>query len=241
MPSSFIFFWSFLNALSLWLATCLAVFYCMKIIDFTQPFLVKMKLRISRMVPQLVLGSVLAALLASLPYILLKNCYYYCNETKAISVYRNGTSSILIPNNLISAIIYIMGTFPSFIIFLVSSIPLINSLLRHFRKMKQNTEGFRDQRMDVHVKAIKNLISFLLLYSASFASEISLTLLSNPWTIYMSIAIVSAYHSGHAIILIVINSKLKKTLSKVLCGSMDHSLGKTLPSSPKMPEETLPC
>lgn len=229
--SSFVvFLWSFLNAVSLWVATCLAVLYCMKIINFTQPFLVKMKLRISGMIPQLLLGSVLASLLVSLSYIWFDSC-------PVTKIFLNDTNRTCPPLTLtkeISAVIYIVGTFPSFFIFLISSALLIHSLLQHIKKMKCNTEGFRDQRMDIHVNAIKNLISFLILYSANYAAEIIITMFSSPWMVVVAIIMVSTYHSGHPLILIAMNSKLKEALLKMPC----HCLRKTIPSSPEISKET---
>ncbi|XP_077675028.1 taste receptor type 2 member 16-like [Eretmochelys imbricata] len=48
-----------------WFVSCLSVFYCLKIASFTQRLFLQMKQRISGMVPQLLLGSLLLALLTS--------------------------------------------------------------------------------------------------------------------------------------------------------------------------------
>ncbi|XP_066475567.1 taste receptor type 2 member 4-like [Tiliqua scincoides] len=232
VPGFIVFLWSFLNAVSLWVATCLAVLYCMKIVNFTQPLLVKMKLRISGMIPQLLLGSVLASLLVSLPYIWLDPRYHYCNVTKGLLNNSNGTCPSILYSEF-SAIVYITGTSPSFLIFLVSSALLIHSLLQHVKKMKRNAEGLRDQRMDIHMNAIKNLISFLILYSANYAAEIIVTLFGSPWMTVIAIVMVSTYHSGHPLILIAMNSKLKEALLK----TQSHCLSKTT-SSPEISKET---
>ncbi|XP_077675984.1 taste receptor type 2 member 2-like [Eretmochelys imbricata] len=48
-----------------WFVSCLSVFYCLKIASFTQRLFLQMKQRICGMVPQLLLGSLLLALLTS--------------------------------------------------------------------------------------------------------------------------------------------------------------------------------
>ncbi|XP_061485715.1 taste receptor type 2 member 9-like [Rhineura floridana] len=239
LPTPVMFLWAFFNAASLWIATCLAVFYCMKIANFTQPLLVKMKMRITSIVPHLLLGSVVASFLVSLPLIWLGHCSHCCNGTRVAMGDSNGTCSDGNFQMLCSAILYIGGTFPSFIICLAFSVFLIHSLLHHIKTLQQNAEGFRDQRMDVHLRAIKTLISFLLLYSAAFASEVSFTLFFSPWTVLISLLVVAAYHSGHAIVLIITNSKLKQAFTTTLCDTVCQSLQTTAsPCHPKTPKGT---
>ncbi|XP_063160817.1 taste receptor type 2 member 40-like [Candoia aspera] len=210
-----IFFWAFSNAITLWITTCLGVFYCVKIVNFTQPFLVKIKLRISRMVPYLLVAAVLVSLISALPVIWIEACNHSCNTTQVLP---NGGHEMLPkirPQIFLLGLLYIIGTFPSFVIFLISSAFLIYSLVHHTKKMQQNPPGFRDQRMNVHLRATKILTSFLILYAATFVSEISMTLSPSPWTSVISIIVVASYNSGHTIALIVMNSKLREGLSKV--------------------------
>ena len=51
--------WDFINCLSFWLTAWFAVFYCAKISLFSYPVFFWIKWRISRSVPQLVLGSLI--------------------------------------------------------------------------------------------------------------------------------------------------------------------------------------
>ncbi|XP_042312876.1 taste receptor type 2 member 9-like [Sceloporus undulatus] len=230
LPTIMIYFWAFSNAASLWIATVLVVFYCMKIVHFTQPFLVKMKLRISRMVLQILLGSLMISLFVALPIFWFEHCNNFSNGTKIPLVSSNGTRQV---RNFhikfgIAAVLYFVGTLLPAIIYLISSVFLIVSLVHHVKKMQRNTESFPDQRTAVHVRTVKVLVSFLILYSAGFASEISITLFPSVWTYLVSTVVISGYHLGHAITLIVMDSKLKQTLNKVHCDALRQCLSKTL-------------
>ncbi|CAM4538405.1 unnamed protein product, partial [Caretta caretta] len=59
---NFYFLWMYLNTLSLWFATWLSVFYCVKIANFSQPLFLWLKQRISGLMPQLFMGSLLVSL-----------------------------------------------------------------------------------------------------------------------------------------------------------------------------------
>ncbi|KFW74323.1 Taste receptor type 2 member 9, partial [Manacus vitellinus] len=58
--------YTFLNYFSLWVSACLCVFYCIKIASFRNSFFICLKVKIDRIVPCLLLGSVLLALAISI-------------------------------------------------------------------------------------------------------------------------------------------------------------------------------
>lgn len=209
-----VFIVSFFNTASLWMATCLVVFYSIKIVNFAQPCLLKMKVNISGIVPQLLLGSMLLSLLIAFSVFMSHNCEHCCNETK-ISLSNSSGDCLLWMNTIqVHDLVYIVGTFPFFILFLVSSVLLIHSLLQHSKRMRRNTEGFKDHMMDVHLKAIKTVLSLLILFCAAFAAEVTACTFNVPWTYFVSKVMIVAYHTGHAMIVIAVNPKLKQALIK---------------------------
>ncbi|KAL8191213.1 UNVERIFIED_CONTAM: hypothetical protein K2H54_069884 [Gekko kuhli] len=229
LPKLLIFFWGFTNATTLWMATCLSVFYCMKLVHFPQVFFVKMKLCLSWLVPRLLLGSVLVSFVTSLPIIFLEKSSPCRNETRVIQ----SKSNMTCPNNLLSGIIYIVGSFPSFIIVLASSVLLIRSLLHHARKMRQNMGGVKDHRMDVHIKAVKTLVSFVILFTASFVAVVSLAVFSSSWTIVSSTIVIIVCNSGHSVMLVSMNPKMKQPLIRSLQGNLGRTLSRISTSCPK--------
>nr|XP_056714816.1 taste receptor type 2 member 4-like [Euleptes europaea] len=229
VPEPLIFLCGFINATTFWMTTCLAAFYCIKLVNLPQVFFVKIKLRISWLVPRLLLGSVLVSLIISLPIICLAKCHYCCNETSVVR--RNG--NMRCPSMILPGIIYVVGNSLSFIIVLSSSVILIHSLLQHAQKMRQNAGGLKDYRMDVLIKAIKTLVSLVIFFSASFVAMVSLATLMSPWTIVTSIIVISAYNSGHSVILIATNPKLKRPLIRGLQDIIGCGLRRMVSSCPK--------
>ncbi|TEA25144.1 hypothetical protein DBR06_SOUSAS1010018, partial [Sousa chinensis] len=57
----------FINSLTFWLTAWLATFYCVKISFFSHPIFFGLKLRISRSVPRLLLGSLILSALVAIP------------------------------------------------------------------------------------------------------------------------------------------------------------------------------
>lgn len=238
---SYSFLWAFFNACTSWMATCLVFFYCMKIVNFTEPSLLKMKMKISGNIPQLLLGSVLAALVSSLPMLLSKNCEHCCNETKIFLSNSSGACLFWIDSFPFSGLLHIAGTLPSFLSFLVSSVLLIHSLLQHSKRMRGHTDGFKDHMMDAHVKALKTVTSLLILYCAAFIAQVSSSLCYNPWTLLLCMMVIVTYQSCHAIILIFVNPKLKHALIWTLRFTKSCCLRQVTPLSHlKMLEKTDP-
>uniref|UniRef100_A0A8C3PIF0 Taste receptor type 2 n=1 Tax=Calidris pygmaea TaxID=425635 RepID=A0A8C3PIF0_9CHAR len=114
----------------------------------------------------------------------------------------------------------------------VTSALLITSLWKHTKKIQYYVETFRDPLIDVHLTAIKSIISFLILYLSSFVAQILLILSTSQSkdVVKVAVSLVAAgvYPSIHSIILIIVNSKLK--LCCVCC----------IRRNPKVPQEPCP-
>ncbi|NWV14831.1 T2R40 protein, partial [Ptilonorhynchus violaceus] len=158
----------FLTYSSLWFGAWLSVFYCIKIASFAHSFFIWLKQRIARLVPWMLLTSLLWSFTAAIPFIWDVNAVHSnltaplpMTNSSAMRTRRNGSLTLLI--YLCNA-----GISLPLILSVVSSLLLIQSLCIHTRHMQNNASGFRDPSLEAHMKAIKSVCSFLILYIIYF-------------------------------------------------------------------------
>uniref|UniRef100_A0A8C0H4B7 Taste receptor type 2 n=1 Tax=Chelonoidis abingdonii TaxID=106734 RepID=A0A8C0H4B7_CHEAB len=209
----------FFNSSNQWFAACLCVFYCVKIADFNHPLFICLKFKISRLVPWLLLGSVLLSLFSSFPF--LNSIYKIERNDFNSSLKRLYKVKNVTVETSVSHILSIcgIGFSMAFTIFMVSAFLLLFSLWRHTRQMQNNSSSFRSPCTEAHIQAMKVIMSFFLINIVNFIAL--LILLTNIYeeTAAASLActiITDACPSVHSIILILSNPKLKKTLIKVI-------------------------
>ncbi|XP_074064644.1 taste receptor type 2 member 1 [Macrotis lagotis] len=211
---SFIFFF-FINEVNLWLTTYLCVFYCIKIANIVCPIFVWLKMRLSRLVPWWILGSLLFSSAISICH----NSMYWSKareELRRILV-GNATTQFLF-QYMFPVPILVVGLAIPLCVFNAASFLLIYSLCRHIRQIKNTATGFRDPRTAAHIRALKSVFSFLILYISYHVGVILYASYSSKrdfwWFFCFSITLL--YPSGHSIILILGDSKLKHYTRKFL-------------------------
>ncbi|NWR86261.1 TA2R7 protein, partial [Furnarius figulus] len=207
----------FLNYLNLWLSACLCVFYCIKIADFRNSFFTYLKVKIDRIVPWLLLGSLLLALAVSV--------LAYDTGVKLHSKNNSSTcrgsfweKNIKMEEHVFK--VYFLTGFgyaASFTAVTFSALLLLFSLWRHQRNMQTNC--MKDLSMDAHIKAMKSILSFLIMYSINFGFLVS-TLISsknkeNP-IMFLIYVFLYAFPVVHSLVLIFSNPKLEKTFLSIL-------------------------
>ncbi|XP_075197760.1 taste receptor type 2 member 1-like [Anomaloglossus baeobatrachus] len=202
----------------LWWGSMLCVFYCVKITNYSNRFFVRLKMNISKLVPWMLLVSLLISVLSSLPYRLV---IQRINGT----VY--GKSTMEIEVNLFIVFFIFSGSIIPFLIFCASIYLIIVSLLRHTRYMSNRNSGFSDAQRDIHISVIRCMISFLVLYTVHLVAYIN-----TPMVVFLNIYVFNiinlifmcAYPSLHSISLIVCNKKLKKSFFVVFsCNWLGNS------------------
>ncbi|XP_044865327.1 taste receptor type 2 member 40-like [Mauremys mutica] len=216
--------WMFINQVSLCFASCLSVFYCVKIATFNQCLFSWLKLRLSKLVPWLLLGSMLYCLVTTIAFTLFSYSYWVFSHNSTDCVSTNGTISDN-KNNLLefTFLIHSVGSISPLIVFIASSVLLIISLWRHIRKMNLNSDfnpSFRNPSTDAHVRALKSVVSFFIIYNiyymASTFSIGNLSSLNAEWIIWVCTFVAAAYPSVHSIILILGNPKIKLASANIL-------------------------
>ncbi|NXU97766.1 TR102 protein, partial [Cettia cetti] len=212
-----VFFQSFFNCSNLWVSACLCVFYCIKIANFRKRFFIYLKVKIDRMVPCLLLASLLSALAIGI-------IAYDMADTKLRNNHNSTRQGILsklsdkMDENFFQLyFIYVFGFVSSFTAVMCSALLLLFSLWRHKCKMQANS--MNSLSMDAHIKAMKSILSFLLMYSINFLF-LMLSLISSKkeedYKAFISLLFLYAFPGVHSLILIFSNPRLEKTLLRIL-------------------------
>ncbi|XP_063280015.1 taste receptor type 2 member 105-like [Prinia subflava] len=207
----------FFNFSNLWVSASLCVFYCIKIANFRNTFFIYLKVKIDRMVPWLLLGSVLSAL--ALGSVICTFTETVQGNNLTITYLRNfWDTSIRMDKHFTSSFFLAgFGYASSFMAVVSSALFLLFSLWRHKRKMQTNS--MEDLNMEAHIKAMKSILSFLVMYTINFVCLILSTIyaIKNENTMTLLIFIyLHAFPGVHSLILIFSNPKLEKALLRIL-------------------------
>ncbi|XP_069830399.1 taste receptor type 2 member 4-like [Dendropsophus ebraccatus] len=195
---------------SLWWGSVLCVFYCVKITNYTNAMVTRLKMKISKMVPWLLLGSLFVSCLSTLP------CRWMVFSSRLTNGTENGNTETNVAN--LVSIVLVTSIVP-FMIFCVAISLIIVSLLRHARNMCGRDSGFSDAQRDVHLSVLRSMVSFLLFYALYSVSYIVFTIIINAGSPTFTSACFTglcAYPSLHSISLIVSNKDLKNSFCFVL-------------------------
>ncbi|NXV92315.1 TA2R9 protein, partial [Calonectris borealis] len=217
IPQLFAAIQTFLNFSNLWVSACLSVFYCIKIANFRHIFFIYLKGKIDRIVPWLLLGSVLLSLvICILVYIITDEAH--CNNLNSTTLGNFWKLSVRMDEHFFP-IFFIsgFGFASAFTAVIFSALLLLFSLWSHKRKMQTNS--VKNLSMDAHIKAMKSILSFFFIYSINFTCLV-LTLIyatkkENPMT-FLILVFQYAFPAVHSLILIFSNPKLEKTLLRIL-------------------------
>ncbi|XP_016050995.1 PREDICTED: taste receptor type 2 member 41-like [Miniopterus natalensis] len=164
--------WDFLNSATFWFGTWLSVLFCMKIATLTHPAFLWLKWRFPGSVPWLLLGSLLISTVVTLLFFWGNHTVYrgfLFREFFGNMTYKEWTMRM--ETHYFLPLKFVTLSIPCSV-FLVATVLLISSLRRHTRTMRQIGHSPRDPSTLAHTKALKSLVSFLILYVLSFMSLI---------------------------------------------------------------------
>nr|ALG92980.1 taste receptor type 2 member 15 [Nannospalax galili]ALG92988.1 taste receptor type 2 member 15 [Nannospalax galili]ALG92992.1 taste receptor type 2 member 15 [Nannospalax galili]ALG92996.1 taste receptor type 2 member 15 [Nannospalax galili]ALG93004.1 taste receptor type 2 member 15 [Nannospalax galili] len=214
--------WMITNQVSLWLAACLSLLYCSKIVRFSHTSLLCLANWISRRISQMLLVTVLFSFICAVLCLWDFFSRSHFTVTAVVPMNNNTELDLRISkfNFFYSFVFCNVGSIPPFLSFLVSSGMLVVSLGSHMKNMKSQTRDCRDPSLEAHIRAIVFLVSFLCFYVVSFcAALISMPLLvlwHNKGGVMACIGMMAACPSGHAAILISGNAKLRRAVKAML-------------------------
>ncbi|XP_020853644.1 taste receptor type 2 member 40-like [Phascolarctos cinereus] len=208
----------FLTYSNLWFAAWLSVFYCIKIANFTHALFLKLRWRVSGLMPWLLCLSVLISLFCSL-FISMDVYNVYVNTSIPVSSSNAKEKKYFTETNVVNfAIINNLAVFVPLIMFIFAATLLIISLKRHTLQMKSNATGSRNPSMEAHMGAIKAISLFFLLYIFNFVAlmiYMANVLHINSFGNVLCKIMMAAYPTGHSVLLIFGNPKLRRTWKKL--------------------------
>ncbi|XP_005379691.1 PREDICTED: taste receptor type 2 member 31-like [Chinchilla lanigera] len=202
------FFWTITNHFSTWIATSLSVFYLLKIASFSNLIFLHLKKRGNNIIVLILLWCLV--LLVSKLVISVYDITGLKEHKGNLTWKRELGNTVYLPIRGALTVVYFIPIIISIVCFLL----LIYSLRKHLRQMHQHSKGSQDISTEVHVKALKTVISHLLLlimYCLSILiSHWNFTILQNESVFLLSKITVILYPSSHSCILIWGNRKLKQ-------------------------------
>ncbi|XP_055458020.1 taste receptor type 2 member 38 [Psammomys obesus] len=213
--------WMIANQVSLWLAACLSLLYCFKIVRFSHPFLLHLARWVSRRFLQMFLVALLFSCICTVLCLWDFFSRSYSTVTSVLPMNNTEFNLQIAKLNFFYSFIFCnVGTIPPSLAFLVSSGVLFVSLGSHMRAMKSQTRDSGDPSLEAHIRAIVFLVSFLCFYVVSLcAALISVPLLvlwHHKGGVMVCIAMMAACPSGHAAFLISGNAKLRRAIETML-------------------------
>ncbi|KFQ19385.1 Taste receptor type 2 member 9, partial [Mesitornis unicolor] len=216
-PELFLSIQSFLNFCNLWASACLCGFYCIKIGNFRHIFFIYLKLKIDRIVPWLLLSSVFLSLVIGAVVFNITG-EALCNDHNCTSQGDFWKLSAKRDEHFFPAIFIVgFGFATAFTAVIFSAFLLLFSLCKHKHRMLANSAS--DLSVDVHIKAIKSILSFFVIYSINFTCLILSLIYSRGKTspeTFVILVLLYAFPTVHSLILIFSNPKLEKTLLRTL-------------------------
>uniref|UniRef100_H2NGK2 Taste receptor type 2 n=1 Tax=Pongo abelii TaxID=9601 RepID=H2NGK2_PONAB len=204
--------WVIGNQSSMWFATSLSIFYFLKIANFSNYIFLWLKSRTNMVLPFMMAFLLISSLLNFAHIVKILNDHKMKNDTVwHLNMYKS--------EYFIKQILLNLGVIFFFTLSLITCVLLIISLWRHNRQMQSNVTGLRDSNTEAHVKAMKVLISFIILFILYFigmALEISrFTVPENKLLLMFGMTTTAIYPWGHSFILILGNSKLKQASLRI--------------------------
>ncbi|XP_053316478.1 taste receptor type 2 member 9-like [Spea bombifrons] len=206
---------------SLWLAMLLSLFYYVKTTIFTNPILLRFKLRM----PDIILHAIAASLLISLMSGLLFAWTGRYNSDILFFVQdpQKNRSYEINPTSTVPA--FFFGHFVPFIITSITTSLLIGNITVHVKRIRSTITSFSTPRVGAHLSAIRSVCLLHLITVVNLIATIVFRFFhGHPIASYISSCIVNLYPTLHSAVLIFGNTKLRRAMleilhhAKTLCG-----------------------
>ncbi|KAK7798620.1 hypothetical protein U0070_012849, partial [Myodes glareolus] len=205
------------NHFNVWLATCLSIFYFLKIGNFFNSIFLQLKWRVNKVVSVTLLASLI---------LLFSNIIFTNIQLDAwFDGFKSNMSDISSLDNsvqLTKIIIFTkyIFTFIPLTVSLMIFLLLITSLWRHLKIMQLSARESRHASTTAHIRALETVTVFLLLYAIVLLSFFVLIsrfeILEKNMLLFYHQIIGYAHSSVHSCVLILADNKLRQASLKVL-------------------------
>ncbi|XP_048193608.1 taste receptor type 2 member 16 [Perognathus longimembris pacificus] len=162
--------WEFTSHVTVWLTSLLALFYCVKVSSFTHPIFFWLRWRVLRLVPQLILGTLVIAFVTTIPSSIRSRIRLEITATEYLRQNRSLMERIRMFDSLYITPQKITALCIPFLLFLVSIILLITSLIRHWKQIQQPSNVCSNSSMKAQSSALRSLVIFLIFFTSYILS-----------------------------------------------------------------------
>ncbi|OCU01542.1 hypothetical protein XELAEV_18007333mg [Xenopus laevis] len=202
---------------SFWFTVCLCVYYCLQIVIFTHPFLLRLKLGISQLVPFLLAASVFVSLVISIPRI-----WSSYRDPPISNLSSNQSFEIEMPKLSLLYVVSsnIIGCSLPLVFVGISNCVLLKSLISKSTMLEKNKSNVYSPRTEAREQAARTVGSLLLLYMCFYISEICMfadVFPTNSPGFCTCLIVIYSFPPTQSVILIFGSPKLKKALLNLLC------------------------
>ncbi|XP_063312568.1 taste receptor type 2 member 40-like [Pelobates fuscus] len=201
---------------SFWFTVCLSVYYCLQIVIFTHPLLIRLKLAVSRWVPHLLIASIFTSMTTGLPAAW---NFYRDEQDFNTSSDQNTEISVpklnviyLLPSNLISCSLPL-------VLVGIADVLILKALVTHRHKVDRNTNGESSGHAEGRVRAARTISCLLVLYLLFYISEIFMFIDVFPPSspgFCTCLMVIYSYPPAQSIVLILGSPKLKQVSLNLL-------------------------
>ncbi|KAM4874051.1 taste receptor type 2 member 16 [Thomomys bottae] len=211
--------WEFTNTASIWLTSLLAVFYCAKVCSFTHPLFFWLRWRVLRLVPQLILGTLVISFVTTI--LATVRTFIWLELTPREHLLKNRS---LIEGIKMFDLLYpkpqkVIVLLIPFLLFLVSISLLITSMIQHWKQSQHSKDGGSGH---VSRKAQRSALRSLAIFLICFTSYILSVLISflgilhpDNWFWAWEVVIYATV-TVHSTLLMLSNPTVKKVV-KIRC------------------------
>ncbi|XP_062977657.1 taste receptor type 2 member 1-like [Elgaria multicarinata webbii] len=198
-----------------WLTALLCVFYCIKIVNSNNSLFLWCKMRISWLIPQLLMGSLVISMIVSIFSIRQTSIQSKSNTTANIRNVTQAKTLISFYTSSQQLVLSIYSGCPLLVV-LLCSILVVASLCRHVCRMTSKESSFRNFQTEAHVRAAGTVLSLLILYLLLYLTENVAVLIYTDKNRFIYVFVLLVYAPAQATILILVNPKLNQEATRML-------------------------